>query len=52
MLISLVSGLIRLLLTPMPSLAVVGIGVHDGPEVRELEAEDHVGIADQPWADG
>src|SRR4029078_12133811 len=25
--------------------AIVGIGVHGGPEVGELQAEDHIGIA-------
>jgi hypothetical protein len=42
MLISLVSGLTRLLLTPMPCSPLSVIGVHDRPEVGKLEAEDDV----------
>ena len=47
MLISLVSGLTRAAVDADAVLAVVGIGVHDGPEVGKLEAQDDVGIADR-----
>ena len=46
MLISLVSGLIRGLVDADAVLAVVDTGVHHGPEVGELEAEDDVGVGD------
>ena len=46
MLISLVPALMRDLLDAVAVLAVVDPGVHGGPEVGELQAHDHVGLAD------